>query len=248
MLILFILVGGSLKVVMLMIRMLYKITSWTCIFSSYFHWGNIGIVVKPILFFLRMYVILCNILSHSHVLFKAPPRLICILSIYADGTGSGDVTSVVIDVSKFQKVFTVSSRLSHANDRAAHQLTSAVVQIVCQFFLIISNLLLFRNSLCALFWMCPLLCEPWFNPRDSYPLPKTHTLNWPLWGPWPMELWGSWSMPRPWSQWGRTLFAKLCRVAVFLESLSCLTRKYNLLFLADFPCILCLLCHQPRLL
>ena len=101
-----------------------------------------------------MCVILCNILSHSHVLLKAPPRLIFILCIYANGTGSGDVTSIVIDMSIFQKVFTVSSQLSHGDDRAAHQMTSVVVQIVCQFLLIISNLLLFRNSLCALFWMC----------------------------------------------------------------------------------------------
>lgn len=104
-----------------------------------------------------MYVILCNILVHSHVVLKAPSRLIFIVCIYTDGAGSGDVASVAIDVSKSEKVLTVRSRLSHAGDRAARQMTSVVVPVVCQFLLIISSVLLLTNSLCALSWMC--LCE-----------------------------------------------------------------------------------------
>ena len=130
------------------------------IFSSYCHWGTIGIVLKPFLFvfFLRMYVILCNILVHSHVLLKAPSRLIFIVWIHTDGAGSGAVTSaVVIDVSTSEKVLSVSSWLSHARDRAARRTTSVVAPVVCEFLLIISNVLLLRNSVCAPSWMC--LCE-----------------------------------------------------------------------------------------
>lgn len=102
-------------------------------------------------------MILCNILAHSHVLLKAPSGLIFIVCTYTDGAGGGDVTSVVVDVSESEKVLSVRSRLSHGGGRAARQMTSVVVQAVYQFLLIISNVLLLRNSLCAPSWMC--LCE-----------------------------------------------------------------------------------------